>query len=1242
MKIKNNSGGAMMALAALAAGVLQTLGTPVLTYHNDNARTGANTHETLLTPANVNTNTFGRLIKYDVDGYVYAQPLYFPGLAIPGHGTHDAVFVATENNSVYAFDADSDAGADSGLLWHASLGDGIDIVTNHEFGGRYHDNVYQDMLPRVGITGTPVIDPATGTLYVDAFTREVTETATNYHHTVHALNITNGTEQAWGPVEVTASVPGTGVGSSNGVLKFDARQQQQRPAMTLAGGILYVAFGSAADTDLYHGWVIGYNAASLQPLASQVFNTTPNATTAQFGPHAGEGALWMGGDGLCVDADTNLYFEVANGSFSADPSLGNGGDYGDSLMKLSTSNHMLAVADYFTPFDQAAMQAGDVDFGSGGALLLPDDAGSAEHPHLIVGGDKGSTIYLVDRDNLGHYNPANNHQIVEEVKAGVGRMFSTPAYFNHQLYYQGIGGVMKAFTITNGFITPVPASETRTSFSGFGTTPSVSANGGQDGIVWTIQSDGAVRHTPAILHAYAATNLAVELYNSSQLPERDNPGNAVKMTVPTVADGKVFVGAQSALSVFGIGQFLSAPVITPAGGDFINSITVTLAAAESGATIYYTLDGRAPTINSARYTGPFALTNTAEIQAIAIKSGAVNSGVVTARFVNTAAVGGGGGLLGQYWADTDGAAFDNDSFARPATLTRTNAVVNFDWNTNAPDPLMGQTNFVVRWSGSLQPQYNDTYELTVLAAGGVRLWVNGRLLINDWTAHSAPAAGHGSITLKAQQLYNVQLDYFQASGGAVQLLWKRPATELATIPQTQLYPFTNPPPAITAIAPANAASYAASASVTFGVEATTLHNPVATVEFFADGQSLGTLNRSLYAPVYALTTTGLNAGRHTLTAVATDGSGLSRTSTPVSIIVTAGSGRPYGLADREKVAAFLNLPATGNDAMPPLLSGTGVFSDTASRAPAAGLIPYGLNAPMWSDGAVASYYLAVPGGGGVITPDQQLRLRPTNSWKFPDGTVFIKNLDLVVDDTRPTAPRRRLETQILVRDINGAVYGVTYKWRPDNRDADQLTAGSYEDILITNATGIRTQTWYFASPADCLTCHTPAAGYVLGVNTRQLNGNFTYPATGVTDNQIRTLNRLGLFSPAINETHIAGFPKLASIADLKTPLEDRVRAYLDVNCAQCHRPGGVANFDARYDTPAVDQRIVNAPAAVTLGLTNARIVMPKDTEHSVLYQRLTSAVPAVKMPPLARNLVDARAAQVIRDWINSLPATPAE
>ena len=432
----------------------------VLTYHNDNTRQGANTNEVLLTLANVNVSTFGRLLTYPTDGYIYAQPLYVSVLVIPGQGTHNLVIVATENDSVYAFDADSNAGANGGLLWHANLGMAVSSY-NNEFGNRYQGTYYGDIVPVVGITGTPVIDPSSGTLYVDVHTREVGAT-TNYYHRIHALSITNGAEQAYSPVAVTNSVLGTGVESSTGIVDFDPRVENQRPGMTLAGGMVYAAYGSYTDTDPYHGWVLGFNATNLAQSSKYVFNTTPNATVAAFGVNAGEGALWMGGNGLCVDASNNLYFVTANGSFSANT---NGGDYSDSFVKLSTTNG-LAVADYFTPYNQASLQANDADLGSGGDILLPDSAGSAGHPHLMVGAGKDGILRLVDRDNMGHYNAANDNQIVQEVPGAIGGSWSTPAYFNHHIYYQGVGDVMKAFLITNGVIVPTPTSQATTSFSG--------------------------------------------------------------------------------------------------------------------------------------------------------------------------------------------------------------------------------------------------------------------------------------------------------------------------------------------------------------------------------------------------------------------------------------------------------------------------------------------------------------------------------------------------------------------------------------------------------------------------------------------------------------------------------------------------------------------------------------------------------------------------------------------------------
>jgi hypothetical protein len=498
----------------------------------------------------------------------------------------------------------------------------------------------------------------------------------------------------------------------------------------------------------------------------------------------------------------------------------------------------------------------------------------------------------------------------------------------------------------------------------------------------------------------------------------------------------------------------------------------------------------------------------------------------------------------------------------------------------------------------------------------------------------------GQITLAAQQQYNIQMDYYQNGGDALaQLFWSSPLTgPTAIIPQSQLYANTNPPPSISISAPTNGASYTASASVTIGADAFAPYNPLSAVAFYVNGNYAGSVSN---VP-YALTATGLAAGNYALTAVATDGSGLSSTSAPVNITVVAGTGQPYGLTTNANVPAFLNMPTTYNGTLPALLSGTGAFSDTPNRVPAAGLIPYQPNTPLWSDGATKSRYLAVPKNGAPITPNEQISFLATNTWTFPAGTVFVKNFDLVVNQTNASVPLRRLETRLLVRDINGAVYGVTYKWRPDNSDADLLTSSLNEAILITNATGVSTQTWYYPSPADCLTCHTPVANYVLGVNTRQLNGNLTYSATGNTDNQLRTLNRLGVFYPAINEANITNYLRLYSLTNTSASLQDRARSYLEANCVQCHQPGGTGpTFDARFDTPLVNQHITNYPALFSLGVDRACIVKSQDIWRSVLLSRINSTNSTIKMPPLARNLIDTTAVQVMTDWINSLPGTPA-
>jgi hypothetical protein len=513
----------------------------VLTYHNNNRRTGENTNETVLTPENLNATSFGKLFVYNVDGYVYAQPLYVSGLSIPGQGTHNVVFVATEHNSVYAFDADSKSGPSGGLLWQVNLGPSA-ATPNSDFGNRYGG--FNEILPEVGITGTPVIDLASGTLYVDAFTHE----GPAYFHKIHALNITNGNERAFSPVLVSASFPGVGVGGSNGAVFFQPKQQLQRSAITLARGILYVAYGGYADTDPYHGWILGYDASNLQPLTNYVFNSTPNSTVAAFGANAGEGGIWMGGGGLAVDAGNSLYFTVGNGSFNAFNNSG-GTEYGDSIIRLSSSNR-LSVADYFTPYNQAFLGANDLDVGSGGVMLLPDQVGST--PHLMFGGGKQGRMYLLNRDMLttgnNHYNAGGSSDAVLQKVDLAGGVFTTPAYFNGRIYLAATADALAAFSISNGILSASAVSSGPRAFPFPGATPSISANGTGNGIVWALRMG-----SPGLLTAYRATDLSTELYNSSQAAfNRDVLTDGVKFSVPTIANGKVFVGGRYALSVFGL------------------------------------------------------------------------------------------------------------------------------------------------------------------------------------------------------------------------------------------------------------------------------------------------------------------------------------------------------------------------------------------------------------------------------------------------------------------------------------------------------------------------------------------------------------------------------------------------------------------------------------------------------------------------------------------------------------------
>ncbi len=515
----------------------------VLTQHNDIGRTGQNLNETVLTPALVsNTATFGKKFSQPVSGYIFGQPLYVPNVTIPGKGTHNVVYVATQGDNVYAFDADSNTGANSTPLWQVSM---IDSVNHGATPGETTLNFSSqctDVVPQVGITSTPVIDPSTNTMYVEAVSVETNGAAI---HRLHALDITTGSERPQSPVVITATVPGTGDGGTT--VTFNPLLQMNRPGLLLVNGVVYLGYASHCDILQYHGWLFAYDATSLSQLS--VFNTSPNK---------GEAGIWMSGNGIAADSQANIFTVTGNGNFE---STGPVVDFGDTIFRMNLNTGTLKVDDYFTPFDQNNMYVTDDDLGSGGILLLPDQPGN--HPHELVGGGKGGAIYLVDRDQMTignqHYcsNCLSDPQIIQEIFAITGGLWSSPAYWNNTLYYWSNHDTLQAFPLTNGQM-PTSATSSSSFSVGFpGATPAVSSNGATNGILWAIDSTNygppyQPTALPAVLHAFDPTNVANEFWNSTMAANgRDKAGQAVKFTVPTIANGKVYIGTETELDVYG-------------------------------------------------------------------------------------------------------------------------------------------------------------------------------------------------------------------------------------------------------------------------------------------------------------------------------------------------------------------------------------------------------------------------------------------------------------------------------------------------------------------------------------------------------------------------------------------------------------------------------------------------------------------------------------------------------------------
>jgi hypothetical protein len=505
--------------------VVTSAGTDVTTYHNDIGRTGQNTKETILTQANVNSATFGLLRSLAVDGRVDAEPLYLSQLSIAGVA-HNVVFVMTEHDSAYAFDADTGA-----QLWKVSLLKSGESPSD--------DRGCSQVSPEIGVTSTPVIDRragAHGILYAVAMSKN----GSTYFQRLHALDITTGAELLSGPVTVQATYPGTGANSTGGQVVFDPAQYKERAALLLLNGVVYTSWASHCDFNPYTAWIMGYNQTTLAQ--TSVLDLTPNGN---------EGSIWQSGGGLAADAQGNIYALIANGTF--DTTLDANGfpnkqDYGNAFVKVSTTGGALKLADYFNMSNTVSESGADADLGSGGAMVLPDgNYGTTGTLNLAVGAGKDGNLYVVNRNNMGKFH-SNSNNVYQELPGAVPNgVWGVPAYFNNTVYYCDVNATLKSFSISNGQLSTTPV-QTGASFTYPGILPSVSANGTANGIVWGIENTGT-----AVLHAFKAEDLTQELYNSNQAASgRDHFGSGNKFITPMIADGKLFAATTNSVAVFGL------------------------------------------------------------------------------------------------------------------------------------------------------------------------------------------------------------------------------------------------------------------------------------------------------------------------------------------------------------------------------------------------------------------------------------------------------------------------------------------------------------------------------------------------------------------------------------------------------------------------------------------------------------------------------------------------------------------
>jgi hypothetical protein len=512
-------------ILCLNATFLLAAGPPITTSQYNNMRSGANLNEQILTPEKVNAAHFGKLLSLPVDGDVYAQPLYLPHVAVPGKGLHNLIFVATEHDSVYAFDAE---GGSSAPLWHVKLLS----ANNSEIAVPDRDVQCPFITPEIGITSTPVIDLQTGTLYVLARSRTQHLLSYGYSQRLHALAITTGAEKFGGPVEIRASVMRNG-----NKLSFNPLRENPRAALLLVKGSVYLTWASSCDIGPYHGWIMAYNARSLRQQA--VFNTSLDSS---------ESGIWMSDTGPVADQQGNVYVVTGNGHFDAN--LKDGQDYGDSVLKLSLRGNQLLLKGYFTPFNQEQLNSSDGDLGSGGPLLLP--ARTAGRPNGLVFGGKAGILYVADPTRMRGLQADSGDASIEQIPLSSG-IYSAPAYWNDRLYCYAADDALKAFAVEDGRLSGTPVNESRQKAKFSGATPTVSSNGSRNGVVWLVETKAwNATRGQAVLRAYDASDVSKELYSSDENPARDHAGEALRFTIPTVAGGRVYIGVKKAVDVYGL------------------------------------------------------------------------------------------------------------------------------------------------------------------------------------------------------------------------------------------------------------------------------------------------------------------------------------------------------------------------------------------------------------------------------------------------------------------------------------------------------------------------------------------------------------------------------------------------------------------------------------------------------------------------------------------------------------------